>query len=609
MDVMRSIRSEAGSALILALLTLLLLSVLGMAMVSLGATETTIAGNWRSYSAAFYGSEAGIESGIVALRNLLSTTPSPSTGQLNAITAPTLVNTQLAFVTTSCSGSNPCYGVTQPVAPYLASMPAGPYSGLSGMVTNFLIVSPVVGVNGTRSTQSQNFNYTQIPLFQFAVFYGKGVDLEISPGANMMLNGKVFSNSNIYLSPQNSTLQIGSATGYPTLLATAGSIYRTIKRDGTEGFGNNPQIKDANGNYQTLNFDHVMNQNFGSSWTESQWAAAATSLFGGTVKDSAMGVNQIIPPIPALFYNPSNPDQVAHQMIELPSGSDSSALASAKMYAQAGLRIVDGVATDSNGNGVTVPSGVVSTKTFYDARERNTMQVTEIDVGALQSKAPSWFQSGGLLYDNKGVLFVANSGGGPNATCPAGTRGAGNPCPAVRLVNGSALPQKGLTVVSQNPIYIKGDYNTALTGVGGSNHPPAAVMADAVTVLSNSWDDANSTKALSNRVVASGSGNTTVNAAIATGPSAESAAGSGNGQLENNIRFLEDWSGRTMTYSGSIVDLWHSEQVTAPWLNTGNYYNAPIRNWSYDLLFNDPTKLPPGTPRGVVMFRGQWSQK
>ncbi len=588
--IWRRVRAQEGSALPLALLAMLLLSVLGFALVTLGQSETTIAGNWRSYSAAFYGADAGIESGIVGLRGLLNSTPNPSTSQVNAIGAPTLNNTSLTFLT---------YTITQTPAAYTASMPAGPYGGLSGLFTDYRIVSQVRGPNSTRANLTQTFHYVGIPLFQFAVFYGKGVDLEISPGANMTLNGKVFANSNIYLSPQGSTLQMDS------LVATAGNIYRTIKRSGsppTEGYGNNPQIKDASGTYQTLNFDHVDNQNFGSSWTASQWQAAANSLFSGTVKDSAMGVQQIIPPIPQLFYNPTNPDQVAHQMIELPNASDSTDLAGAKMYAQAGLRIVDGVATDQNGYGVSLPSGAITTSTFYDAREQNTMQVTNVDISKLPA---SWFQSGGVL--NNGVLYVASSGAGPSAPCAQGTRGSGNPCPAVRLLNGATLPVNasnpiGLTVASQNPVYIQGNYNTALNGMGGTTHPPAAVLADAVTVLSNNWSDATSLTGLSTRNATP----TTVNAAIATGPSNESTSGAGNGQLENDIRLLENWSGQTFTYSGSIVDLWHSMQVTAPWQNTGVYYNAPIRNWSYDTLFN--TNPPPGTPRGVVMARGQWSQ-
>jgi hypothetical protein len=586
--IRRRVTAQAGSALPLALLAMLLLSVLGFALVTLGQSETTIAGNWRSYSAAFYGADAGVESGIVGLRNLLIGTPNPSTSQVNAIVAPTLNNTSLTFAS---------YSVAQTPTPYNATMPSGPYGGLSGLFTDYRIISQVQAPNGTRSNLTQTFHYVGIPLFQFAVFYGAGVDLEISPGANMTLNGKVFANSNIYLSPQSgSTLQMDS------LVATAGNIYRTIKRSGSpavEGYGGNPQIKDASGNFQTLNFDHVDNQNFAGTWTSSQWQAAAQSLFNGTVKDSSMGVQQIIPPIPQLFYNPSNPDQVAHEMIELPNGSDAANLASAKLYAQAGIRIVDGMATTESGSSISLPSGTISTSTFYDAREQNVMQVTNVDISKLSS---SWLASNLA----NGLLYVASSSAGPAAPCAQGTRTSANPCPAVRLINGSAINATGgLTVASQNPVYIQGDYNTAMTGTGGTSHPPAAVLADAVTVLSNNWSDTNaatSSSALSSRNASS----TTVNAALATGPSNESTSGAGNGQLENDIRFLENWSGQTMTYSGSIVDLWHSMQVTAPWQNTGVYYNAPIRNWSYDTLFN--TNPPPGTPRGVVMTRGQWSQ-
>jgi hypothetical protein len=178
--------------------------------------------------------------------------------------------------------------------------------------------------------------------------------------------------------------------------------------------------------------------------------------------------------------------------------------------------------------------------------------------------------------------------------------------PVVRLVNGTQLPSGGMTVVSQNPVYVLGDYNTqpALGGAAGT-HPPAAVLADAITVLSNNWSpndsDAKGTLSQSSRPAAT----TFVNAAFATGPSTESTqANGGNGQLENVIRFLEDWSGQTLNYAGSIIALWHSLQATGAWNTT--YYTPPVRNWSYDPLFN--TTPPPGTPQGVVMTRGRWSQ-
>ncbi len=85
----------------------------------------------------------------------------------------------------------------------------------------------------------------------------------------------------------------------------------------------------------------------------------------------------------------------------------------------------------------------------------------------------------------------------------------------------------------------------------------------------------------------------------------------GNGQLENDIRFLEDWNAQTFTYQGSIVDLWHSHQATGQWqccgTGGGQYYTAPTRVWSYDTMFN--TTPPPGTPQGVLLLRGPWTQQ
>ena len=77
-------RSEKGVALPLALMAMLIMSVLGVTLYSAGMTEVAIGTNWRAYSVAFYAAEAGIESGVVALRNLLRT-PNPCNNSLQAI--------------------------------------------------------------------------------------------------------------------------------------------------------------------------------------------------------------------------------------------------------------------------------------------------------------------------------------------------------------------------------------------------------------------------------------------------------------------------------------------------------------------------------------------
>jgi hypothetical protein len=508
---------------------------------------------------------------VVSLRNLLATTPTPTQTQLNGIaTAPTLNDPRLTFAAYTINAVTP--------TAYLKTFATGPYSGLFGWIQDYRIHAQVNGQGGTRAKLNQVLQYTRVPLFQFGIFYGKGVDLELRPGPAMTFNGRIFANSNIYLGAY-ATLQI---TG---TVKTAGNIYRNSKYDPAYPASNNPEIADANGTLQTLNFDHTYQPGFTQAWASaSAWADQAMQSFGGQVQDSTMGVGQIIPPLPGLFENPSNPDVVAHQLVEMVQPSDSAALKAAKLYSGAGLRIVDGVATDKNGSSVMLPANAVTARTFYDARELKTMTSYDIDVNVLRIS--------GALPSN-GVVYVA------------GTNTAANP--VVRLVNGSQLPNQGLTFISQNPVYITGDYNTAI-GASGT-HPPAAVLADAVTVLSNAWVpnnyDSKGDQVYGNRVAS----DTTVNAAIGTGPSAEAAMGNSNGTVTNLVRFLENWANKTLSYSGSLLALWHSQQATGAFRQVTSpnpYYSPPNRIWSYDTLFD--TTPPPGTPMGVIMIKGPWSQ-
>src|SRR6202011_219743 len=92
----------------------------------------------------------------------------------------------------------------------------------------------------------------------------------------------------------------------------------------------------------------------------------------------------------------------------------------------------------------------------------------------------------------------------------------------VRLLNGANIPSMGLTVASQNPVYVQGDFNTGGSPpsngnpsdptkpqVSGYTRAPTSILADAVNILSNAWNDANSSGGLGSRIAS----NTTVNAA------------------------------------------------------------------------------------------------
>ena len=267
------------------------------------------------------------------------------------------------------------------------------------------------------------------------------------------------------------------------------------------------------------------------------------------------------------------------------------------MYQKSGLRILNGAARNKDGSSVdlryydptyqnpdhtlkidsggtpTLNVNPLATKTFYDQREEKNVTVVEVDVAKLQASPNAMAAlNNPPTGEDPHVMYISTDN------------------QSVRLVNGSTLPDGGLTIATNRPLYIKGDYNTA--------NKPAAVFGDATTILSNNWNDANSALAMSSRTAS----NTTVNAAIMTG-NRNTAGSQYSGGVENLMRFLENWTGRTLTYAGSLVCLWESQYATGNWRYGDPVYTAPNRNWSYGI---DMNHLPPGTPCVRNINRLMW---
>jgi len=174
----------------------------------------------------------------------------------------------------------------------------------------------------------------------------------------------------------------------------------------------------------------------------------------------------------------------------------------------------------------------------------------------------------------------------------------------------------GFTVASENPVYIQGDYNSNSTdtfwaGTGDRpGHSAAAVIADAVTVLSNNWADLNSMTGVPTQAQTYRTGATTYyRLAIAGGkninfpfPTWENATDYGfgtDGGVHNFLRFLEDWQnpGATLNYGGSLVSMYYATYNTGLFkCCTYSVYQPPVRNYIFDSDFTTPAGLPPGTP-------------
>jgi hypothetical protein len=199
---------------------------------------------------------------------------------------------------------------------------------------------------------------------------------------------------------------------------------------------------------------------------------------------------------------------------------------------------------------------------------------------------------------------------------------------ALKLVNGALgqLPfngPQGLTVASENPVYIQGHYNACnvtstaascinsdgfVDGASPSVHKSAAVVADSVTLLSRTWNDNNSfvnPHSIASRVAGD---RTFYRLGIISGkgrPFPKTGSGTfanfgSDGGAHNFLRFMEDWDGKDVFYKGSMISLYFSRQGTGVWkYGESMVYFAPTRNMLFDTEFLTPSLLPPRTP----MFR------
>jgi hypothetical protein len=361
-----------------------------------------------------------------------------------------------------------------------------------------------------------------------------------------------------------------ASLSFDSIVTCVGDIHHA-RKDSDRLLVGAVQIRDGEGAYQSM-------QNQDGTWldsTDPNWGLESQNRWDGNVASAAHHVSPLRLPL-------ATPEEPC-ALVQRADPADTPEDKALKYYYRADLRIIDGNAYDRAGSPVdlrypnpqnpTQTLNPVSTKTFYNYREGKTISVTQIDIAKLNASGKS---------PGNGILYVSDH------------RSNSSIQDAVRLVNGKELPTRGLTVATDNPLYIWGDYNTI-------SKKPASAACDAVNILSNNWKDENSQKTLDYRVAS----NTQVNAAIIAGNTVTSP-GDYNGGVENMPRFLEKWTGTTLTYRGSLVSAWVSQIATGRWVYGAPYYTAPNRNWSYDTDLSDPTKAPPGEPSVFTVQVARW---
>jgi hypothetical protein len=410
---------------------------------------------------------------------------------------------------------------------------------------------------------------------------------------------------------------------------------------------NNPlgiQVQDASGSVDTAATNNLLGATCApTSTTLKASATGNTSLSVSSNPFSGVTPLQIEPSGTTNYVNNNLIDNDAVVVMTPPAIVSSSS--SLNISKKLGINPATSTPFSFSNNDVVRKATIWTSNTFWNFREKNVpgtpakndakqIRMLNVDVKGLMSCA-NQIMGGKNINDttNGGLVwyFTVKGPGAPYIATNVTTGGTSSTY-GIRLYNGDTLASntagdpsiQGLSIVSDQAIYIRGDYNS-------NNKKPAAIMADSINVLSNSWplDDSKSVTYSggvqpivtsspvpafptplpanlvdwSNRIATS----TTINAAFLAGVNTD------GGGLNNYPRFQENWSNKTLTYRGSMVSLGVPLRVNGLFCGSFdtkpcNIYSPPIRNWDYDKSFDNAGLLPPLTPRAVNLQQERFTR-
>ncbi len=603
---------------------LMLLGVVGAILAAFVATTQTDLKSTRfsrSTVSGFYAAEGGLNLRAQTIRNTFQgynvpagTSPDPE----NACVGGNNGDGDYACETFDINNREVrTYVTEEPDNPTVLTIPPGErYQNLNAQEFRYTARSESVnsGSDDTEALLELRFKSRLVPLFQFAAFYNK--DLEILPGPTMVLSGPVHTNGDLYLFSDGNSLTIqGQVTA-------AGRLFRGRKNNAT---CNNSPVNV---------YDPASPRSLVPTCpTRTEVLSNSLGPWNGMIQ---LGVPEVTVPEPEVF------DPVASSIywnradlrIVLNVDASNNPTGANPIQIVDPNYVLDGVGTSAVTTATTCPvrpgetlsTTVVHANQMYNYRERAWIRLLDVDLGALLDclHNTNWFGTNRPLdEDSEGGLVFHFTVVGPNSNPPDNNDDGVPDTPnryGVRVYNGANLSSiaggsprpRGLTIVSDQAMYVMGSYNSV-------SPIPAAVMSDSLNVLSNNWNrtDANTTaggfqyqddltNCSTNAPYYRQASSTTINAAFLSGTDStgniDGVGGQGgayNGGLENYPRFHERWTGATLTYRGSFVSLGKPRKVSGPW--SYQCYNPPTRNWNYDVSFNNAANLPPITPRFVYL--------
>ncbi len=608
------IRQEHGSTLVVYLFVLAAMAAVAIAALQTITLNMETASSHKKGKNAFYSAEVGLDLAVNEIVNdfedLIPYTESADQTGADAD----------GFITVAdYRDYDVKYKVENPLETYLYQTVTGNTIIYHYAHTYDIEAQSTSNKDSSTETVREQIRILETPLVQYFVFYGQegnSADMELFPGPDMNSWGRIHSNGDIYIgSSSNNQISLRNYDNdnnmSPHSMTATGNIYTYEKHD-HDDYDNTVVVK-TNG----------VGTTFASAETETITGAITSS---NETTEEARFKNYVLvnekpftTPSKDLFkrfgfyeqrsLDPQKPTVDGMTIlgtgglgtgmtvtVSRPTSTDVTALVLAGEF--------------STGNPVpNLPMPIIqeTTEGFQDCREGDRdVDTTDIDLYALGLWYVAYLEDQGLQLAGDGMLIYTSR----SSTSTFTNDGADLQAIRVITIDSTSSPQlvDETTLATDNPIYIHGDFNTVDThGV--------ALIGDAMNILSNSISKTVKPAKPCGIFFSSGSPNlvvdyqastTTINAALFAGHVPTSANGSVySGGLHTYPRLHEDWtqrsyswsnSTRTLNINGAFINLWDSEQANGVWCIGGDCYSGPVRNWGWDVRFQDPDFWPPFIP-------------
>ncbi len=263
-------KQEDGTAIVIALLILTLLTAFVAFAVSRTTSETVATSNDAAESRAFSAAQGSLEVMTRNFDKIFEEKLSPAPADLLHVEAlkPPGFDTQYDFE----------QEITQTEATKTVVMSGQLLQGLNALRDEWQIDTTATDKsNGVQVALRRKFYNNRVPIFQFGIFYDD--DLEFHPGPRFDFGGRVHSNDNLFLNA-------GTGLYFSSRVSAAGQVFTDVARNGRDWsqWGENVWIKNGSGTYVKL--------------THSMGSVVKAPISGAPVFPSN-------PDMPTVFKNPA----------------------------------------------------------------------------------------------------------------------------------------------------------------------------------------------------------------------------------------------------------------------------------------------------------------